>query len=95
MLLTPMLSMISGLFWNIRGVGNSASLCHLRRLLRLYNIFIIVIFEPFVSNERIIATQQALHFDHSMAFNKGWVFWHAHLHLQCLEQSDQFIHLIV
>lgn len=44
--------MIRGLFWNIRGVGNSASIRRPKRLSRMYHFVFVVLIEPLLPIDR-------------------------------------------
>lgn len=44
--------MIRGLIWNIRGVGNNASIRRLKRLSRMYNFAFVVLIEPLLSVDK-------------------------------------------
>lgn len=60
--------MISGLFWNVRGVGNSFSLRRIKRVLCLHHFSLLALFEPMIPAARITDIQHQLHFDHCLFF---------------------------
>lgn len=86
--------MISGLFWNVRGVGNSSSLRRIKRLLRLHRFSLLALFEPMIPAARITDIQHQLHFDHCLFShtNKIWQFWTNDLRVNLLDNSDQYLH---
>lgn len=68
--------MINGLFWNIRGIANRASLRRLEKLLHLHSVYFLVIIEPMANVARIDEIRLFLGFS-SVLFmqnNKAWIF---------------------
>lgn len=53
--------MINALIWNARGVGNPLTIHHLKRLVRCHSLSLLVLFEPFVENDRLDALKDKLH----------------------------------
>lgn len=68
--------MISGLIWNIYGMGGIASMQRLKKLIRLHSLVFVAIIEPFVFVDRLEEFQQRLGFPNLFVSpnNKIWLF---------------------
>lgn len=83
-----LISMISLLSWNIRGVGNAASLRHLKKLSKIHNISLLVLLEPMFHSSMISSTTQKMGFDsYFVANDKIWILWRYGIVLKPLTTS--------
>lgn len=87
--------MIKLLVWNIRGVGNLASCCCLRKFCRLHSIFVLVLIEPFIDNASIFPLQTYLGFSAFVASesNKILLLWRHIFAFTVVSQTFQLLHL--
>lgn len=86
--------MIRVLCWNVRGIGNIASMRRLRKLCRLHNLSALFLLEPMISSDNLSRIASHFGFQHSLASYSGkiWVFWRHNLSFSFSCQSDQFLH---
>lgn len=87
--------MIKLLTWNIRGVGNIATVRRLKKLCSLHGFSIIILLEPFVAADQIKSLSTKLGFQDCLASenNKIWILWRHNLTVQLLSQTDQLVNL--
>lgn len=82
------------LIWNIRGMGNSASLAQVKKLIVEHSPLVLALIEPLVNNSNM------LHYLHRLGYNdassnandKLWLFWKRNTHLSIISQTDQLVH---
>lgn len=72
--------MINSIFWNCRGIGNSPTVNHLKKLLKKFNVDFVAIFEPKLQEKHIARIMQKLGMSHcwcnSSSQSHIWIFWH-------------------
>lgn len=86
--------MISGLFWNVRGIGKKSSVRRLKKISRLHACSFIALFEPLVAENKGAALGQSLGFTAfvSSSNNKIWLLSRHGLHFNLLLSTDQLLH---
>ena len=86
--------MIKSLIWNIRGIGSSPSVRRLKSLIRVHQLKLVCILEPFMSPAKLDATRVRLGMDSAFASESGkiWLFWSHPFHVQVLHDMGQVVH---
>lgn len=83
------------LIWNIRGVGNLASLGKLNKLVKQWKPKLVAILEPFISFNRVnkVATKLQLpsSFSNEAHGGKIWILWGADVDFDIIQISSQTI----
>lgn len=71
--------MINSLIWNIRGIGKAPAVRRLRKLVRVHQLPLICVLEPFISVDHLEALRVQLGMDRALfsQYEKIWVFWSA------------------
>lgn len=89
--------MINTLVWNAHRVGNHSTVNRLKRLVRLHFLSFLVLLEPFIADDRLVALQNKLHFSalHLSANKKIFLFWRHGLFTTVFHQTNQFFHVQV
>ncbi|KAJ8766129.1 hypothetical protein K2173_021646 [Erythroxylum novogranatense] len=87
----------SAFVWNVRGIGNLASIRRLKKLCRIHAISCIILLEPFIEAARITEIQSKLGFQYSFASdsNKIWFLCRNGITCSVVFQSSQLLHLKV
>lgn len=88
--------MISGLIWNVRGIGKMSSVRRIRKLSKINNLSFLCLIEPLVAVNKSQSVRLALHFDSVSvnANNKIWLLTRGRtLIFHILEAADQFLHV--
>lgn len=82
------------LIWNIRGVGNSASLARVKALIVEHSPLVFALIEPFVGNLNLLRYCRCLEYDEAFSNmnSKIWLFWKRNFQLNIISQSEQFVH---
>ena len=85
--------MISGIFWNIRGVAKAPNLRRLIKLVRTHHVQFVVICEPKLDESKIESIRLRLLFDHTFVNNSGdiWVFYSSPFVCSIVGNSEQHI----
>ena len=86
--------MIKSLIWNIRGIGSSPSVRRLKSLIRVHQLKLVCVLEPFMSPAKLDATRVRLGMDSAFASESGkiWLFWSPPFHVQVLHDMGQVVH---
>ena len=65
------------LFWNVRGIGNDASLARLKRIVKKHSVGLVALLEPFLDPEGISSIIISLGFGGGSANISGkvWILW--------------------
>ena len=89
--------MISGIFWNIRGVAKAPNLRRLIKLVRTHHVQFVVICEPKLDESKIESIRLRLLFDHTFVNNSGdiWVFYSSPFMCSIVGRSEQHISIHV
>ena len=82
--------MISGLFWNIRGVAKAPNLRRLINLVRAHHLKFVVICEPKLDVSKIESIRLRLLFDYSFVNLSGdiWIFYSSPFVCSIIGSSD-------
>ena len=85
--------MIKLLFWNIRGVARAPNLRRLRKLIKLYDLQLVVVVEPKLRVESITDIRIKLGMDCCMFNHWGsvWIFYRSLFTCQITGESPQHI----
>lgn len=85
--------MISILFWNIRGVGNSPSIRRLKKLVISMNISVIALQEPKIQGSNIEDLCRKLNFREGFSniSNKIWIMWKHTWDVKMISNSEQLL----
>lgn len=86
--------MINSLIWNIRGISKAPAVHMLQKLIRLHRLALICVLEPFLSADRLEATQFRLGMDHAISSKSGkiWVFWSTPFLVEIMIDMGQVIY---
>lgn len=87
--------MIKCLCWNIRGISGAASVRRLKKLCRIHDFSLLIILEPFLSDDRLEEFRVKLGFQHAFhsVTNKICIFSRHNLAISVVRHSEQFLHL--
>lgn len=87
------------LFWNIYGVGNSESFCHLKFLVKCFDVKILVIVEPKISGDSAARVCRNLDFDGAFrqeAVGRSGGIWvlrtTSHFNFTIIQHNSCFVH---
>ncbi|XP_071919963.1 uncharacterized protein [Coffea arabica] len=89
--------MIKALFWNVRGVDNAFTIAQLRKLKRMYKIFLLALCEPKVGRVRLDIIRRKLGFPQAVSNEESrlWVMFDHDFSCDLLAASSQFLALRV
>lgn len=91
--------MVSGLLWNIRGVGNTPSRSRLKSLVLEHNLLFVALMEPMLDSQKLPKLCKRLgmdsFFSSSTGVSKIWVLWKSSIHLSIFHSHDQVVTLAV
>ena len=89
--------MINGIFWNIRGVAKAPNLRRLIKLVRIHQVYFVVICEPKLDVSKIESIRLRLLFDFVFVNCSSdiWVFYNSPFVCSIVGSSDQHISLDV
>jgi hypothetical protein len=84
------------LFWNVRGIGNDASLARLKRIVRKHSVGLVALLEPFILPEGITSTVLSLGFGGGFANVSGkiWILWSKSFSARSVFDSAQLLSVI-
>ncbi|KAL0912822.1 hypothetical protein M5K25_016231 [Dendrobium thyrsiflorum] len=85
--------MVKALVWNVRGIGGVNSKTRVCNLCRIHNIQLLVLMEPFISINKLVATASSLGFTYSYAncSNKIWIMWNSCINVHIISDFPQVI----
>ncbi|XP_070032638.1 uncharacterized protein [Nicotiana tomentosiformis] len=84
-------SMISVIFWNIRGVNTKKALPRLKTLIAIYNVELVAILEPFASINQIKRCRRFLGYQHCVSNTNCqiWIMWSGNNMATILNNHEQ------
>ncbi|KAG5568244.1 hypothetical protein H5410_064739 [Solanum commersonii] len=87
------ISMISTIIWNIRGINTQGVLERIKMLKRMHQLSIIAILEPFSDAIQIQSFKNQLAMEHAVSNRNGkiWLFWNKDIDCVVIEEDDQQI----
>jgi hypothetical protein len=88
--------MSSFLFWNIRGIGNEASVARLKRIVRKHSVSLIAILEPLVDSGDITKVVLSLGYGGALSNVSGkiWILWSKSFVIQSVFDSSQLLSVV-
>lgn len=86
--------MISGLYWNVRGIGKKSSVRRLKKISRLYSCSFVALFEPLVAENKRDAIMSSLGFSEFLCSynNSIWLLSRHGLRFDLLLSTEQLLH---
>ena len=85
--------MINTIIWNCRGIGNSTTISHLKKIIKKHNVALIGILEPMLAEDRAEAICNQLRMDRYWVNNvfdsKIWILWKDSISLVNILETDQ------
>src|SRR5574338_19470 len=81
------------IFWNVRGIGNDASLARLKRIVKKHSVGLVALLEPFLGPESISSTVLSLGFGGGSANVSGkiWILWSKSISVHPIFDSSQLL----
>lgn len=85
------------IIWNVRGLGNSASLARVKKLVIDHSPYVLAIIEPLMDSSNLMRYCHRLGHDnaHSTTTGKLWLFRKHSSHLSIVSHIDQLIHIAI
>ncbi|CAH9053555.1 unnamed protein product [Cuscuta europaea] len=93
----PMVLMITCLFWNVCGIGNTQSSDHLNLLCKNNNVNFLALIEPKINASKLNNKMMSFGFTNAIShsFNKIWIMWNNSLIVTVISDLSQCVNLSV